>query len=73
MLMVVKLKLAEIVKQQGHDKASYRGLAKEMGISHVPLWKMLNGEPYNPSLAMLDKICKFLKCKPGDILEHKLK
>lgn len=71
MLMVVKLKLAEIVKQRGYDKMSYRDLAKEMGLSHVPLWKMLNGEPYNPSLAMLDKICRFLKCEPGDLLERK--
>ena len=71
MLMVVKLKLAEIVKQKGHDKTSYRKLAKEMGVSHVPLWKMLNGESYNPSLAMLDKICKFLRCEPGDLLERK--
>jgi len=46
-------------------------LAKEIGISHLPIWKMANGEAYNPSLEMLDKLCKFFKCKPGDILEYK--
>lgn len=71
MLMVVDLKLREIVAKRGHGDKPYRQLAKEIGISHVPLWKMLNGEPYNPSLEMLNKICAFLRCQPGDILKYK--
>lgn len=70
MLMVVHIKLREILEKKGHGKKPYRQLAEEMGISHVPLWKMLNGEPYNPSLEMLDKVCGFLKCQPGDILKR---
>ncbi|VVB63107.1 Cro/C1-type HTH DNA-binding domain protein [uncultured archaeon] len=71
MLMVVDIKLREILEKRGHSGKPYRQLAQEIGISHVPLWKMLNGEPYNPSLEMLDKICTFLRCQPGDILRRR--
>lgn len=71
MLMVVSIKLREAIEKRGHGDKPYRTLANEMGISHVPLWKMLNNQPYNPSLEMLDKLCTFLKCDPGDILKHR--
>lgn len=70
MLKMVKFKLKEVIEKRGYDKASYRKLAKEIGISHVTLWQMLK-EKYNPSLEMLDKLCRFFKCNPGDILEHR--
>ena len=71
MLMVVSIKLREAIEKRGYGDKPYRALAKEMGISHVPLWKMLNNQPYNPSLEMLDKLCTFLKCSPGDILKYR--
>ncbi len=76
MIKVVKLKLREIIKKRGHEGVPYRDLAKKLGISHVALWKMLNQDErqkkaYTPSLAMLDKLCTFFKCKPGDLLEYK--
>lgn len=70
MIKVIKFKLAELLRKKGYDEKSYRKLAAEMGIDHVSLWKMINGKPYNPSLQMLDKLCGFLKCQPGDILEY---
>lgn len=69
MLKVIRFKLKEIIEKRGYDQTSYRKLSKEIGISHVTLWQMLN-ERYNPSLEMLDRLCKFFKCKPGDILVH---
>ena len=71
MIGVIDIKLRELIKKKGYKGASYRKLAKEIGISHLPIWKMANGEAYNPSLEMLDKLCSFFKCKPGDILEYK--
>lgn len=68
MIQVIKIKLQELIKKRGYESMSYRKLSKEIGISHLPLWKMAKGEPYNPSLEMLDKLCQFFKCKPGDIL-----
>lgn len=70
MIRVVRLKLQAMVKKRGYGDWPYRKLAKAIGISHLPLWKMMRGEPYNPSLEMLDKLCRFLKCQPGDLLEY---
>jgi DNA-binding Xre family transcriptional regulator len=71
MLKVIRIKLKEIIDEKGYGDWSYRALAKEIGVSHLPLWKMAAGEPYNPSLEMLDKLCSYFKCKPGDLLEYK--
>lgn len=71
MIGVIEIKLRELIKKKGYEGVSYRKLAKEIGISHLPIWKMVNGEAYNPSLEMLDKLCRFFKCNPGDILEYK--
>ena len=71
MLKMIEFKLKEIIKKRGYEGVSYRKLAEDLGISHVALWKMMNGEPYNPSLEMLDRLCVFFKCKPGDILEYR--
>lgn len=71
MLNVIKIKLDKIIKNSKYKDLSYRKLADEIGVSHVPLWKMIHNEPYNPSLEMIDKICEFFKCKPGDLLEYR--
>jgi DNA-binding Xre family transcriptional regulator len=68
---MVKLKLSELLKKRGYDENSYRQIAEEIGCDHVSLWKMMSGKPYNPSLEMIDRLCKFLKCKPGDLFEYK--
>lgn len=73
MIMVVAFKLHEMIKKKGLGDVPYRKLAEEIGITHVPLWKMLNGKDYNPSLPMLDKLCKYFQCQIGDILEYKKK
>ena len=69
MIQVIKMRLQELIKEKGYEGVSYRKLAQEIGISHLPLWKMAKGESYNPSLEMLDKLCRFFKCKPGDLLK----
>lgn len=71
MLKVIRIKLAEIIKESKYKDWSYRQLAKAVGVSHLPLWKMVMGKPYNPSLEMIDRICDFFKCKPGELLEYK--
>lgn len=71
MIKVIKLKIDELIKKKGFEEKSLRSIAKEMGISHVTLWDLLHKKNYNPSLAMLDRLCEFFKCKPGDLLEYK--
>ena len=67
---MVKLKLEGIIKKRRLDGISSRELARRIGISHVALYKMRNGLPYNPTLKMLDKLCSFFKCKIEDVLKY---
>lgn len=77
MFDVIRFKLEEQLKRHGyvdkHGRITWRKAAKDLGISHVALWKMATHEDYNPSLEMLDRLCNHFKCGPGDILEHKKK
>ncbi len=79
MLQMITSRLQQVIHKSPHKGKSDRVLAKELGISHVALWKLLtawkdsNGKPYNPSLEMLDRLCCFFKCKLGDILEYRRK
>jgi DNA-binding Xre family transcriptional regulator len=67
--MAVIITLKEVINKKGYGDVPYRKLAEDIGISHVPLWKMLNGKPYNPSLEMLNKLCLYFKCNIKDILK----
>lgn len=74
--MVIRLKLNERIKKSGLDEASgvsNRELARRIGISHVALFKLRNGREFNPSLRLLNRLCEFFKCQPGDILEYRKK
>lgn len=77
MLQVIASKLQQVIGSGPHKGKSDRQLAAELGISHVALWKLRTGwkdkddKPYNPSLEMLDRLCKFFKCQVGDILEYR--
>jgi DNA-binding Xre family transcriptional regulator len=73
MIRVIKINLVKLLKEKGYGEMPYRELARQMDVDHVSLWKLINGKKYNPSLDMLDKICGFLRCQPGNILEHKKK
>ena len=68
---MVRLKLEELIKKRKLDSVSNRALAKRIGVSHVALYKMRKGSPYNPTLLMLDMLCVFFKCKVEDLLEYK--
>lgn len=71
MVKLIRYKLKELLKKKGLAGKPYREIADGLGVDHVIIWKLLNGRPYNPSLKFLDKLCKALKCQPGDLLEYK--
>lgn len=77
MLQMIASKLQQVIDKGPYQGRSDRQLAAELGISHVALWKLRTGwkdkegKPYNPSLEMLDRLCKFFKCQVGDILKFK--
>ena len=77
MLQMIASKLQQVIDKSTHKGKNDRELAKELGISHVALWKLRtgwkdkNGMAYNPSLPMLDRLCRFFKCEVGDILKYR--
>ncbi len=46
-------------------------LAKAIGITVQNLSILKTGKAKAIRLSTLDSICKYLKCKPGDILEYR--
>lgn len=46
---------------------SYQELSAKIGLSYVALWKLANGKKYNPSMEVIEKICKALKCEVGEL------
>lgn len=68
--------LDRIIKKRGLEQLSYRELAAKIGVSHGPIHLMATnalraGKPYNPSVEMLEKLCEFFKCQPGDLMRYK--
>jgi len=50
------------------EKRSFYWLAKETGVSHTTLWRLKKGKAVGINFETLEKICRALKCQPGDIL-----
>ena len=50
------------------EKRSFYWLAKETGVSHTTLWRLKKGKAVGINFETLEKICRALKCRPGDIL-----
>jgi putative transcriptional regulator len=52
-------------------KVKSKQLAEFVGITDQNLSLLKNGKVKGIRLQTLDAICEFLKCQPGDILEHR--
>ena len=50
------------------EKRSFYWLAKETGISHTTLWRLKKGKAVGINFETLEKICRALRCQPGDVL-----
>ena len=55
-------------KLLAQEKRSFYWLAKETGVSHTTLWRMKKGKAVGINFETLEKICRALRCQPGDIL-----
>jgi putative transcriptional regulator len=49
-------------------KRTFYWLAKETGVSHTTLWRLKKGKAVGINFETLEKICRALKCQPGDVL-----
>ena len=50
------------------EKHSFYWLAKETGVSHTTLWRLKKGKAVGINFDTLEKICRALRCQPGDVL-----
>ena len=51
-------------------KVTSRGLAAHVGITEANLSLLKSGKVKGVRFGTLEKICAFLDCQPGDILEY---
>jgi putative transcriptional regulator len=65
---VINIRLNEMLDKR--DVTLYR-LSKDTGIAYEALRKIRDGEVTRIYLDTLEKICVYLKCEPGDLLEIK--
>jgi putative transcriptional regulator len=50
------------------QKRTFYWLAKETGVSHTTLWRLKKGKAVGINFETLEKICRALRCQPGDVL-----
>jgi putative transcriptional regulator len=50
------------------EKRTFYWLAKQTGISHTTLWRLKKGKAVGINFDTLEKICRALRCDPGDVL-----
>jgi putative transcriptional regulator len=55
-------------KLLAQEKRSFYWLSKETGVSHTTLWRLKKGKAAGINFETLEKICRALRCQPGDIL-----
>lgn len=55
-------------KLLANEKRTFYWLAKETGVSHTTLWRLKKGKAVGINFDTLEKICRALRCQPGDIL-----
>jgi len=64
-IAVIRIRIDELLKQH---RRSFYWLAKETGISHTTLWRLKKDKAQGITFNTLERICKVLKCQPGDVL-----
>jgi putative transcriptional regulator len=50
------------------EQHSFYWLSKVTGVSHTTLWRLKKGKAVGINFDTLEKICRALRCQPGDVL-----
>jgi len=64
---MIEIRIDQLLGTRGR---SFYWLAKETGISHTTLSRLKKGKALGINFETLEKVCKVLKCQPGDVLSH---
>lgn len=65
---MIRFRLLELLEERG--KSLY-WLRKETGVSYPALLRYAHNKVRKPDLEIVEKICRALDCKPGDLLMMK--
>ncbi len=60
--------VSRLDKLLANEKRTFYWLAKETGVSHTTLWRLKKGKAVGINFETLEKICRVLRCQPGDVL-----
>jgi putative transcriptional regulator len=60
--------VSRLDKVLAKEKRTFYWLAKETGVSHTTLWRLKKGKAVGINFDTLEKICRALRCQPGDVL-----
>jgi len=62
---MIRVNLDKLVKAR--DITMYR-LAKDTGVTYPTLWKLQTGRAQRIGFDVIEKLCVYLECSPGDLL-----
>ena len=63
---MIRVQIDQLLKER---RRSFYWLAKETGVSHTTLWRLKKDKAQGITFNTLEKICRKLKCQPGDVLK----
>ena len=61
---MISIRVDELLLGRGR---TFYWLAKQTSISHTTLWRLKKGKAFGINFDTLEKICRALKCQPGDV------
>jgi putative transcriptional regulator len=71
--IVIRIKLAQVIDDFKFDKGrkiSYSELSEKTGISRSTLNRIANVPGYITTTEVIDKLCEFFDCQPGDLMSY---
>ena len=63
---MIRVQIDQLLKER---RRSFYWLAKQSGVSHTTLWRLKKDKAQGITFNTLEKICRKLKCQPGDVLK----
>jgi putative transcriptional regulator len=60
---MIKIRVGELLNGR-----TFYWLAKQTSISHTTLWRLKKGKALGINFDTLEKLCRALRCQPGDVL-----
>jgi len=60
---MIKIRVSELLNGR-----TFYWLAKQTSISHTTLWRLKKGKALGINFDTLEKLCRALRCQPGDVL-----